>query len=111
MKWEELNDLGQLSRIDEESKTIKVLIFKHSTRCNISNVALERFDRDWKDSNNSKIKSYYLDLLNHRDISSAIADHYHIEHQSPQVLIISNGKCIYSKTHMSIQISEIIENI
>ena len=49
MKWEELNNLVQLNQIDEESKSIKVLIFKHSTRCNISETALNRFTRDWKD--------------------------------------------------------------
>jgi bacillithiol system protein YtxJ len=84
------------------------LIFKHSTRCSISDAALSRFERDGKGLDESTIKCYFLDLLQHRDISNAIATRYGIEHQSPQVLLISKGKCIFNESHMSISVSEIL---
>jgi bacillithiol system protein YtxJ len=49
------------------------------------------------------VKAYYLDLLAYRSVSNAVAQHYGIEHQSPQVLLIKEGKCVYSETHMAIQ--------
>ena len=49
-----------------------------------------------------KITLYFLDLLNHRDISNEIASRFEVEHQSPQVLLIKEGKCIFNASHSSI---------
>lgn len=108
MKWNELNDISQLAIIDRESTSQKILILKHSTRCSISGAALARLERKWKDENNETLKPYYLDLLTHRDISNAIADCYNIMHESPQALVISNGKCIFSQTHMEINADDLV---
>ncbi len=109
MKWNQLTDIKQLEIIDLESSTQKVLIFKHSTRCSISDAALGRTERKWNDDDSNKLKPYYLDLLAHRDISNAIAERYHVMHESPQALIISNGKCIFSQTHMEINVKDLID--
>lgn len=109
MKWNALTDITQLDTIIEESKTMPVLILKHSTRCSISSMALNRIESNWKDENSTRIKPYYLDLLNHRDISAAIAEQFGIEHQSPQVLVISAGECIYHESHSNIRYSDIIK--
>jgi bacillithiol system protein YtxJ len=109
MNWNALNHISQLDVINEESKSMPVLIFKHSTRCSISNVALNRIESSWKDSDNQLIKPYYLDLLAHRDISNQIAEQYGIEHQSPQALVISNGECIYYESHTNIRYADIMK--
>ena len=108
MNWNILNDVKQLELIDQESLNKLVLILKHSTRCSISITALGRFERSWKESDSNFIKPYYLDLLNFRDISNLIANRYHIEHQSPQILLINKGICIFSQTHLDISYSDII---
>ena len=108
MNWNNLTDITQLNTIDEESKTQKVMILKHSTRCSISSAALGRIERKWKEDDESSVKPYYLDLIAHRDISNAIETRYSVYHESPQVLIISNGKCIFSQTHMGIDLGEIM---
>jgi bacillithiol system protein YtxJ len=87
------------------------MLFKHSTRCSISDAALGRFERKWKDENSTLIKPFYLDLIAHRDISNAIAARYDVMHESPQALVILNGKCIFSQTHMSISLDEILDVI
>ena len=111
MKWNELNDLSQLGIIDRESTSQKVMIFKHSTRCSISDAAFGRVERKWNDGNDEKLKPYYLDLLAHRDISNAIAERYGVMHESPQVLIISDGKCIFSQTHMEINVEDMMSAV
>lgn len=111
MNWSSLTDIAQLESIDKESQNGPVLILKHSTRCSISSAALSRLERKWQDADNEKIKPYYLDLLNHRDISNAIADRYQIIHQSPQVLIIKDGKCVFTETHMSISYDDILASL
>ena len=109
MKWNNLTELSQLDIIDEESKSKKVMIFKHSTRCSISDASLGRMERKWSDANDEKLKPYYLDLLEHRNISNAIAERYNVMHESPQALVISNGNCVFSQTHMGIDINGILE--
>lgn len=111
MKWNELSDVQQLPLIDMESEQQPVLILKHSTRCNISAAALSRLERNWKDEDNKELKPYFLDLLQHRDVSNTIADLYAVEHQSPQVLVIKNGSCVYSATHTAINYTELMEQV
>jgi bacillithiol system protein YtxJ len=81
-----------------------VVIFKHSTRCSISSTALNRLERAWKEEESP---AFLLDLISFRSISQKIAEIFEIEHQSPQVLVISNGQCIYSATHWDINMDEI----
>ncbi|MGZ5263119.1 MAG: monothiol bacilliredoxin BrxC family protein, partial [Kaistella sp.] len=49
-----------------------------------------------------EIDSELMLYLNHRDVSNAVAKRFGIEHESPQVWLIRNGKCIYSATHSEI---------
>jgi bacillithiol system protein YtxJ len=92
MNWINITDLSDLDRIKNESFEHNVLLFKHSTSCSISLTALNRLERNWKEEDSEKLNPFYLDLLNHRDVSNAIAEIYGIEHQSPQVLVIKDGK-------------------
>ncbi len=99
MKWTPLTDEQQLLQIDSESRRHPVMIFKHSTRCSISQTALNRLERQWTEE---RIKPYYLDLLSYRSVSNKIAEHYNIEHESPQALLIENGKAVRVLSHFEI---------
>ena len=57
------------------------------------------------------IPVYYLDLLSYREISNAIAEVFHVPHQSPQILLINNGECIFEATHGEISAEELAEQI
>ncbi|MBI2721031.1 MAG: bacillithiol system redox-active protein YtxJ [Bacteroidetes bacterium] len=109
MNWNKLTDIKQLDQIDAESKEQKILILKHSTRCSISAASLNRLERKWKEDNAKQLKPYFLDLLNHRDISDAIAARYKVEHHSPQTLVISDGKCIFTQSHSEITLQDALE--
>jgi bacillithiol system protein YtxJ len=107
MNWNKLEDISDIDKINNLSKEHKVLLFKHSTRCSISSSALNRLERNWKDEDSEKLSPYYLDLLKHRNVSNAIAELYAVEHQSPQVLVIKDGKCIYTETHYGISYEDL----
>lgn len=104
--WKEIDDITDLDTIEQNSYTQPQLIFKHSTRCGISVMALERLNRNWKFTE-SEIVPHYLDLLQYRDISNKIAEKWQITHQSPQILIIKNGECIHDASHSEISVSDI----
>ena len=100
INWLQLTDISQLDEIEDASNSKLVLIFKHSTRCSISRMALRQFENDFE--TNENVLPYYLDLLNHRDISNEIAIKFSVVHQSPQLLIISKEKCIHNTSHSDI---------
>lgn len=107
MNWQPLTTLSQLEEIDRLSQDKPVLIFKHSTRCGVSIRMLSTVEKAWKPSDEANFSVWFLDLLNHRDISSAIATRYGVEHESPQTLLIKNGKCILDASHHFIDLDEV----
>jgi bacillithiol system protein YtxJ len=96
--WKKLTDLASLEEI--LSAPGKNLIFKHSTRCSISSFALRDFERSF--DKDSGINCYFLDLLRHRNISDAIAERTGIYHESPQVIVLNEGKVVYEASHHKI---------
>lgn len=101
LPWTHLTDLRQLEGIKAESAEVPVLIFKHSTRCGISRMVLKQFEKEY-DFDENQLQPYFLDLLNHRDISNAIAEAFAVVHQSPQILLIKNGQCVFDASHHEI---------
>lgn len=100
MNWNALTDLGQLNEIVSLSNEKPVVIFKHSTRCSISRMALKQFENEFDLSD--KVTPYFLDLIAHREISNDIASRFGVMHQSPQLLLIKGGKSVYDVSHSDI---------
>lgn len=109
MNWNYLEHPDQLDQIINESADATILIFKHSTRCNISRATLDRLERNWKTAEVPNVKPYFLDLLSYRSISNTIADQFQVEHQSPQILMIRKGKSVYDNSHYGIDFGQIRE--
>lgn len=106
--WQNLTEISEVNRIKEASFDAPQVIFKHSNRCNISAVALRRFEA------HTPIPGtvyHFLDLINYRPASNAVAELFNVYHESPQVLLISKGECIYDESHLGIQSAELEEQI
>lgn len=108
--WNDLTDIKQLDEIIAESAETPVIIFKHSTRCSISRMALKTFEREYNIEEGSA-KPYFLDLLEHRDISNEIALRFEVMHQSPQLILIKNGKAVYHTSHSDIDAEAVKEKV
>ena len=106
--WNEIQISEDLEAAIEASKLGKVVIFKHSTRCMISKTVLRNFERQIESKSVDLPKFYYLDLLNHRDISNEIAQKFSVVHQSPQIVVIENGQVIHHASHDNIDLSLIL---
>jgi len=101
MNWIVLTSESQLKDIIADVEHPAV-IFKHSTRCSISSTALSRLERAWNEADVAPLQAYYLDLLAYRSVSNKIADTFNVTHQSPQLLLIHEGKCVYNASHLEI---------
>ncbi|OCB73300.1 thioredoxin family protein [Flavobacterium piscis] len=109
VNWTELTDIAQLLEVTAISNEKPVVIFKHSTRCSISRMALKQFERDY--DLNEVVDAYFLDLIAHRDISNEIASRFNVYHESPQLILIRNGKAVYDVSHSDIDAVALKEKI
>ncbi len=111
INWNRLNGIEQLKEIKDKSSELPVMIFKHSTRCPTSSMALSRLERSWSSDAEQKLVPYYLDLISYREISNEVASAFGVQHESPQVLIIKEGACSYDASHLMINYNEIMEKV
>jgi bacillithiol system protein YtxJ len=98
-----LVDLRQdqdLEQLVERSKTDPVLIFKHSTQCSISTQAYEEFT-NFMEGFHDLFCGVVL-VVENRTLSNAIAERFDVRHQSPQVLLLKDGRSVWHASHWSI---------
>ncbi len=104
--WTALTSTGQLIEAIEASHNEPVVVFKHSTRCSISRFALKQFEQEYR--SDAAAALYYLDLLEYRDVSNAIAETLGVQHQSPQVIVLRDGTAVYHSSHENIEAKVVI---
>ena len=106
MNWINLHSENQLEEIKERSSDRPQVIFKHSTRCSTSALVKHRLERG---DLPHTMDFYFLDLIRHRPVSNKVADTFQVHHESPQVLLIRDGECIYDESHMGISMDDIVD--
>ena len=107
MNWNKLESEKELENIKKASKNQPVIIFKHSTRCPVSQMALSWFERSWKEEEMENVAPFFLDLISYRSISNKIAEDFDVQHESPQLLLIRDGACVYHTSHSSISYKDL----
>jgi bacillithiol system protein YtxJ len=108
LNWNTLTDVAQLNAIKEKSFEKPQVLFKHSTRCGVSSIALKRLE---KAPVISIADFHFLDLIRFRKISDKIAEEFGVYHESPQILVIKNAQCVYDESHLGINVQELSEQI
>ncbi|HNE93718.1 MAG TPA: bacillithiol system redox-active protein YtxJ [Chitinophagaceae bacterium] len=105
MQFFSLNSTTALEALRQNSFQQTQIIFKHSTRCSISKMVFNRFSNVTNFANG---KYHLLLVIEDRALSNTIADDFNIKHESPQILVIKNGICIYNESHTAINMEDII---
>ncbi|WP_126650833.1 bacillithiol system redox-active protein YtxJ [Chryseobacterium aureum] len=105
--WKKIESEEDLAKAVENSFQNKIAIFKHSTSCFISRTVLKNFEKEVENSD-QEVDVYYLDLLAYRPISNKIAADFEIRHESPQLIVIKNGKPVNNASHQDISLSQIV---
>jgi bacillithiol system protein YtxJ len=93
--------MGQFDMLMTNSFSTPQLIFKHSTRCSISRFVLNAFIANYGYLPQD-FGAWYLDLLVYRSVSNKIAERLDVVHESPQLIVIKNGKTLESASHENI---------
>ena len=98
----ELNSIEKLEELFERSNKTPVVLFKHSVTCPISTGVYTEVSEVESDVN-------LVIVQKARDISNAIANKTGIRHESPQAIVLKNGKPVYHASHYDIT-AEDVEN-
>ena len=56
-----------------------------------------------------ELDAYYLDVLAFRPVSLYVADEFQVHHESPQILLVVDGVCVYDASQLDITIEEVQE--
>lgn len=104
-----ITDSSQVALLIEASKDKPQLIYKHSHRCSVCFVAKGDLEMA-----SEKIKEYadmhFVNVVRNREASNEIASELNVRHESPQAILIDNGKVIWHGSHGSINTDALLEN-
>jgi bacillithiol system protein YtxJ len=106
MAWVKLSSQKDLERLIIDSEYAPVVLFKHSTRCSLSTMAMNRLNESTK-----KIDIHIIDVICNRDISDLVAQKFQVKHQSPQLIVLKQKNCSFHVSHMNISANIIFEHI
>ncbi|GAA4797638.1 hypothetical protein GCM10023231_27800 [Olivibacter ginsenosidimutans] len=105
MKWIALTSVEELEQLANSGTY--AIIFKHSTRCPVSNMAKKTFEFE-----STLIPEgtpvYFLDLIKYREVSNKIAEKWQVKHESPQILLIKGDECLYHESHNAIEAAKVV---
>lgn len=90
----------------EQSHEMPCLVLKFSLTCISSISALKEFK-----ALATELPKYVVIVQKERDVSSAIERDLQVKHESPQLLILQNGKGIWQATHYKIKRSLLAEGL
>jgi bacillithiol system protein YtxJ len=96
----ELHRKQDFEQLLEQSRKEPVLIFKHSTRCPVSDAALDEFNSFINQVD--EVACGLVLVIENRDVSNAIAEKLQVRHQSPQVIVVESGQSVWNASHWSI---------
>lgn len=104
LSWNILNDEHGLQAVKDRSAQRPQVIYKHSSRCFISSIVRSQLE---KSAAPEGMDFHFLDLISYRSLSNRIAEDFRVSHESPQVLVIKNGECVYDESHNNISMDEL----
>ncbi len=96
----EVNTTEKLDELFQQSNESPVMLFKHSTTCPISSGVYQMVSQINGDV-------YIVVVQKARNVSSYIAEKTGIRHESPQALVIKDGKTVYHASHYDVDLNEV----
>jgi bacillithiol system protein YtxJ len=99
---EHLTHLDQVEELVRESATRPVLIFKHSTSCGTSAQAMDELLEHLDHADAADARYAVVTVQSHRAISNGIAQRFAVRHETPQALLIVDGRVTWAASHFRV---------
>jgi len=100
-EFKEINSIQDFEGILNESHQRKIIILKHSTTCPISARAWQEV-QDFIKKSSEEIQVVMIKVIESRPVSNQVAEILRVVHQSPQVLLLSNGQVLWHASHQAV---------
>lgn len=101
-----LHDVQSLDAAIAESRERPVLLFKHSRFCGVSCEALDEL-QSHIDGAPQNVAYKMITVQTHRSVSDKAAELLGLRHQTPQAILLRNGKVVWNASHFSITASKL----
>lgn len=101
-----LSDLEMLEAAIAESLERPVLLFKHSRTCGISCEALDELQTHL-DRAGTQAAYKMITVQSHRHVSDTAATRLGIRHQTPQAILLRDGRPVWSASHFRVTAAEL----
>jgi bacillithiol system protein YtxJ len=98
----EIFTMSDYSRALALSRKQPVLVFKHSTDCEVSGAAYRRMAEWLKAEGKSAPPVFLVKVIERRPVSQEIADRTHVKHESPQIILLDAAKPVWNADHEAI---------
>src|SRR3954470_9439278 len=101
--------VDELHRLIAESQTRPVLLFKHSRTCGTSMEALDELVEHLNERGATTSAPRYamVTVQTHRDVSNAATKQLGVRHETPQALLIRDGRVVWSASHFRVTASAV----
>ena len=92
-----IQTVNEWQNVIEQSKQTPQFMMKHSATCPISASAYHAFNDVETD-----VPKHYLIVQDSRAVSNEIESDLRVQHASPQLFLLKDGKVVWEATHYSI---------
>lgn len=101
-----LERLDELDRLIVHSQAQPVLLFKHSYSCGVSAEALDELISHLNDEI-ADVRYAMVTVQTHREISNAVSTKLGVRHETPQALLVRDGRVVWSASHFRVNATEL----
>lgn len=102
-----IHDVASLDAAIAESRERPVLLFKHSRHCGTSFEALDELQAHIDGARPGSAAYKVITVQTHRPVSDAVSQRFGIRHETPQAILLRDGKVIWNASHFRITASQI----
>lgn len=95
-----VGDSNELENLLNNSNERPIVVFKHSTSCPISAAA-------YREMQALDTEVVLVEVQSARDVSRQLADITGVRHESPQVIVLRNGKAVWNASHYQVTAREV----
>ena len=96
----EMRDLRTEADLESALRNDLAVVYKHSPYCGLSSMA--RFEVHFFAQGNPDVPVYMVDVIHARPLSQRIASLFEIEHESPQVILLRQGRPMFDASHRGV---------
>lgn len=102
-----LRDVEELDQTLADSHERPVLLFKHSYTCGVSAEALDELRSHIEESALAAVQYAMVTVQTQRDVCDTISERLGVRHETPQAILVRDGRAIWSASHFRVNAAEI----